>query len=509
MPTIAIVRLFGFPSRFVADPDGLPHKTVKIHTNAPCYVRTLIGLDVASCRDQHTGGQHLRMPETPNPRDHSTVDSAWRAQFERDALGHRVHTHVGVVAGACLAGPTTALEIAGVVLGLYALLRLTHTLALGIAWLRLPTTIVWGAVLAWTALAILWSADTAEGLDQLQTHRWLLLGAALFAVADQRDRIMTGFLAGVLIGNAVQLLQFIAVGVGWEALDFDRPTRISGWWGPAISATILTTAFAMHLPGAALGRGRARWLSLIGAGAASFGLLASGARAGWIAALVLLLIACSVAVRSALRSGDPRARWGLLGGAIVLVTIAGTAWATVGDRVGARTQEAVREVRDAWTDGRTDGSVSLRIAMMSWAVDAFQEHPVVGVGTGEFQDWAYAHDPRARGTPNPDGTYFWNCADHAHCTPLHVAACQGLVGVVLLLIAFTVSMLSAVRHVRPGRWGTLDAAPVWGLGALALMSAFDVPLVSTHGAAVVGLVLAMVPWSLPGPARPTEGVRRT
>jgi O-antigen ligase len=85
----------------------------------------------------------------------------------------------------------------------------------------------------------------------------------------------------------------------------------------------------------------------------------------------------------------------------------------------------------------TDGAVLGRITLMRAALHTFIDHPIIGVGPGQFPPFysgAYADDPRLKLRNLPDGTW------RAHSLYLEIAAEEGIIGITAFLLVVWVLM---------------------------------------------------------------------
>lgn len=279
----------------------------------------------------------------------------------------------------------------------------------------------------------------------------------------------------------MQLLNAWALhGGGPDAFRFGRlPDRMSGWWDPAVAGTILTAAIGLHLPAALMGSGKKRVIGIMGVFATAGGLAMTGSRGGWAASVLLVMGAGLFAmvragVRGENRTGTALAFMSLVASFLVV------GFALRGP-IADRLDKAQSQVAAAM-EGEVTGDTGARIAMKQDAITAFAEHSIAGVGTGGFSAFSerrHADDERPV------------AHDHAHDTLLHTAASNGLVGVALLLAAFTFAIIDAARHARSHGFGTYYAGPLFALAGLALTTPFDTLHVSASAAAVTGMVFAL------------------
>jgi O-antigen ligase len=189
------------------------------------------------------------------------------------------------------------------------------------------------------------------------------------------------------------------------------------------------------------------------------GLLISGSRSAWLGAAGGLLPALAYAPRRPLRLG-----------VLVAATVA----------VGAATVYSAPEATlHRFTGSMKDTDVGFRVREWIWhgSVLMAREHPIVGVGPGNFCYWSPRYLGAALHAPCGDQLYRNELfAVHAESEPLELLCEGGIVGAALLLW-----MLARVLR---------RCGPEWaGLAALLATSLFGFPLHSAPNA-LAGLLLA-------------------
>jgi O-antigen ligase len=396
--------------------------------------------------------------------NHPTLDRAHRAAAAIFAFG--------------LGLPITPMELAGVPLILVTLARLPAALHLYPSLLRRPAVIAALAWAAWAALAVTWSPDPAQGLDELAALRWLWVPLALWPVLDRPVLFVAALTAGMLAYNASQLTQLAGQSLGIEALTFGHaPDRIAGWSQPAVAGSILLAALGLHLPAALAGRGPSAWTARALALITALALLATGTRGAWLAAVPLTL---AVTLLLAPRPPRPSRRAVLIAVPAALL-IAAAAWAALGPAIASRIDEGRREIHAAISAGDFSTSTGGRIVMWAWAGRAIAERPITGVGTGGYRAWVTARQ-RERGIDPASQRVL----DHAHSAYLHAAAAQGAVGLALLAAA----AVFAVRHAltRPLDPHTAAAAALLALLAAGITDAVQVNAQTSALLATLGTI---------------------
>lgn len=394
--------------------------------------------------------------------------------------GHRFHVLSACLFCCFLAGPNSFVEISAAVLVITAVGRLYATWRLYPALFAMPVMLLSVLTIAYTALALLWSPDRTQGLDELDAMRWALVVPALWPLRHVRGVLILCVTLGYLSANVCQLVQWLAFEFGWESLDFDAyPNRISGWLSPASGGSVLMAALGLHLP-AALSldhplRRPARALAVC----SLVSVLATGARGAWIAAALLLVVAVVYAVWRSPQRGR------LVTGAAIAATVIGAlAWFALGEQIRSRYVEGRDEVIAAFDSGKYNTSTGARINMLLWAGRALGEHPVLGVGTGGYQAWVRSEQFDRGIDPATQPVY-----GHAHSSPAHIGASQGAVGLALFGALAVVILLSAKP--RDGEWANYQAGIWMALIGVLLAGILDVVHINSQTSAVLWTMVAL------------------
>lgn len=381
--------------------------------------------------------------------------------------------------------PTSLAEIAVIPPALFFLPLAHRSFSLWKETVTRPAFLALIAFYAWLAAGLLWSPNPSLGIEEAGTARFflvaILLTPALRVTTTGRASVIAGLCIGFLIGNAVQGLNAWALHAeGPAAFRFGRALdRMSGWWDPAVSGTILTAAIGLHLPTSLMAQGRRRVLAIMGVFITACGLAMTGSRGGWAASVFLVMGAGLFAMIRAGARGKGRAGTALAFMSLIAsFLIVGFAFrGPITDRL----ERAEGQVAAALS-GEVTGDTGARIAMKQEALGAFLAHPIAGVGTGGFSSWT----AEQRGADDRVAAF-----DHAHDTALHIAASNGIVGLALLGAVFVFTFRDGIRTARTHGFGTYHAGPLFALAGLALTTPFDTLHVSNSAAAVTGMVVAL------------------
>jgi len=412
------------------------------------------------------------MSERAAPKKSFDFDPVRAAARERDPRGHAVHAWFAAAAAAFMTGPTSYAEFALVPVFVYTLLRLwvLGDALLLLARRALPVLLIVFA--AWLLAGILWTdAPRSVALDEPGNLRWCIAIAMFWPVLDRRGLIVGGLVFGLALGQLAQLYHGLGELLGFET-PFDRfAGRVSGWWDPAVAGGVLTVALGLQLPSALMGQGRARWVAIGLAMAAAIGLAATGSRGGWLAAMGMVFVGLVVAIRTG--KGRNAAlvciAAGVLGAGVAAATPA------IRDRVSS----AFEQVSASVEEGDYSGDVGARLAMAVSASHAFASSPIVGVGTAGYAAWAQARSEADL-----------PLHDHAHNTWLHLAACNGIVGVGLFGAVFVFAFRGSIGWAKDAI-GSARAGPLFALIGLAFFSLFDTLHASQQTAAMLAALFAL------------------
>lgn len=338
-------------------------------------------------------------------------------------------------------------------LALWLALGLPGLWALAASRWRLTWLIALLALVGWGAASTAWALMRETRPEVTGTAAFQFVVVAAFAVvtacAGPRPRVLIRALAaGLALLSALTLAQALAgqpIGldtVGEFAfgpdvpassllragdLTYYRPTGLTPH--PNIHAGML---MAGTLAAAALWFERRRGPQVIGAALAAPGfgaLLLTFSRAG--------LVGLAAGGLAMLLMLWPRLR--RREGARGLLLAAGLAAVTAGVLVAA--YGPFFSARVAASEPVEMRSISDRIVFTDFALRSIAEHPVSGVGVGNFP-WQASYYLRE--------TFFALRGDNVHNLFLTVAAEQGLVGLALLLVALVSGLAAAWRAIRTG-----------------------------------------------------------
>ncbi len=297
------------------------------------------------------------------------------------------------------------------------------------------------AFVGWSAVSSLWSLDANMSLISI-----LVLGPCLALVFLTRDLVRTrrdfdgvlqAYIYGCMVSIAASLFAFASGST--TRVSAEGAQRFSA---PNLDPNYLGLMLCLGMPMAwhlfrreHTGHPFLRWLH----------------GAYWILAILALLLTRS---RGALLAAVPALLWMLLSlrglgrwqRVSSLLLLGGGIWAL-----------RFVDVSDTWRRfGSTLSSgdtMSGRLVIWRQALQAFLEHPIVGVGSGALQSYTETHIGR--------GVV-------AHNTYLSVAAELGLIGLLLLGVALCYATIAAIRQPPPYRGLSLALLCVWAIGVTSL-----------------------------------------
>ena len=415
-------------------------------------------------------------------------------EFARDALARArggprwlwwVHVAGGLAWMVLVSGRTTYIEVGGALLWLATFARMPWVWRAFVMGLAHPLFLAMVAWTLWRVVSLAWSPDVAQGIDRIDKMRFVWNIPFLMPLAPMVGTMVLSVVGGSLIYNLSQVSHSLGrAGLDWLP-QWDRmPNRNSGWNDPVAGGTKLAAVLGLHL--GLLLKGwltrRLAWACLGGAGTiiTLAAIVATGTRAAWIAAAVLVGLACVVAAL--------RVRWTARRAlvAAVAVLVLGAAGGVPAWKVAApRTLEAREELRQVFEDKNFSSYTGTRLLLMWWAVQAFADHPIIGTGEGGYEPWVLANlekrgiDPASRTHTGP----------HPHNTLLQPLANTGIVGfalyaVVLLMMARIA--WEARRHEHPA-----SAGLPWALLGLFVACLFEILHMNTHILAMWQLLMGL------------------
>lgn len=414
--------------------------------------------------------------------DQIGCDQAFERMHRRDSIGDRLHLALACFGLMVFFGPVTISELAFAPLVAFFFVRVINTFPVWVHGFGQP--IVLGAIAlgCWMMLSLIWSGDPIQGWSEIAELRWFLLVGFMYPVIEKRMILIGALCIGLAIGQLGQFADaFNGFGIAWLAeLVENHHGRIGGWWQPVVGGSMLVAGLGFHLPAALFGNGRTRIIGTLGSASIGIGILATGSRGAWIAAAMLIVICFGFGLMT---------KWMHWKRALVMAVVAGAVVVggalALGDGLTRRIDETKIELNEI-VDGQYDSYTGQRVRMGKVAIAGIKEHPIIGIGAGNYQHWGNQHDP-------DQGIFA-----HAHNGLLHMWSTLGLIGIVIWVAILGIMTRSAWR-LRKSDLGQLYAiGPFFAIIGLTLASITDVVQLNTQTAALIGILAALSPSICPG-----------
>jgi O-antigen ligase len=394
--------------------------------------------------------------------------------------GHMLYITSACVFCLFIALPQSFFEVSSAVLVGFFVVRLYAMWRLYPPMLSLPIVSLAILYTLYTAIGILWSPNQVYGFHEFDVTRWILVVPALWPLRHLRRWFIFCIILSYLTVNSVQLIQFLALEFGWESLDFDAyPDRISAWYMPASGGSILLASFGLHLPIALNRRHSLRWPARVLSIIALLAVIATGARGAWIAAALLTTLAVGITIWQS----SHRTRT-LVTAVIIAAVVLPVAWFALGSKIESRVVEARTELRRTIEDKDFATSMGARVNMWIWAGRAFAEHPILGTGTGSYQTWV-----KAEQTELGIDLVKEPIERNAHGAYVHIAATQGLVGLILFGALLTAVLIGAAPNASD--ISTYQAGLFMAIVGVVIVGIFATYHLHTQTAAVLCTLVAL------------------
>ena len=282
-------------------------------------------------------------------------------------------------------------------------------------------------VYAFLLVSLLWSSDLQWGRDLIGRHKFFLLFPLYFAVArpEHFGRYVAAFLASIAFCEALAFYNWIQLHVWPELPEGIRVRKDPADTAPFVDRIFYTPilAFAGYLAGhrVLFGTLAWRWRMVYAAllVATTFNLIIAGGRAGLIGFLVMLvLLAFQRLGRRPLVASSVAAT---MVAALVLGGYHGN------DYFKSRVDDGIETL--VHYEQHPESSASLRLVYVKNALRIVSEHPLLGVGIGDYR----SEYERVNAAHTPDWAPAWN----PHNYYLFVLTAAGLpAGIALVVLLF-------------------------------------------------------------------------
>lgn len=449
--------------------------------------------------------RHQNRPQPPEPHHTQSprtrmIHWRWSTQFLHTlgTFGHPIHAWLAALWCLGCSGPAFAVELLALPLYVATLARLPFVWRAARDACTQPALIAIFAFWLWTACTAAWSADPAGARHELEYVRWVPVVMTLWAILDRRNLLIAALCVGFAIAQIAQLAEFIALRQGIELFSHppapDPLARVSGWWHqPAMGGAVLVIAAALHLGPALFASGWRRWTGLAGLAASLLGILATGTRGSLLSAACLLLIALAARAWWAFKQRTKASRTPLIALAALIMLASGAVASPLGVGLRDRARLAHTQLSRALHDRDFDSDMGGRLVAAMSALDAARQHPLQGIGAGDFLSHTEDYVQRENLNIAP-----WRVDKlrTAHNTYLHTLATTGVIGLALLLTIFALALRGAsleLRTLGPAALARYASAPFVALLALAIVACFETIHLNMSSAAVATTLVALSP----------------
>lgn len=289
-------------------------------------------------------------------------------------------------------------------------------------WLRaewtIPVTMI--VVLPW--IALLYTNDLENGFHFAgKSQYWVLAfaGASLFVAKEEARNMLKAFIAGLSLNSVISVLQYF----GAVPMEKGMPIGFFGWH--ITYSLMLVFGILMLSSFYPKAEGWKKKSAIAGLCLLFFAVLSVvPGRIGYVAFIAMFPFALVNII------GRKRTL------AVIALSVVAGAALYFSPVVQERTDKAVREIRSYLRKGNIDTSIGRRFHMWEGAVKLFAEHPIIGVGPGDYKDEMNRYDPE--GTV-PD-------IDQPHNSFLYMAVGFGIVGLVPLIWVLFILLKNGFRR---------------------------------------------------------------
>jgi O-antigen ligase len=229
-------------------------------------------------------------------------------------------------------------------------------------------------------VGFLWTSDLSNGW-QIAGREALLLIIPLFMMVLKKEHVSaaTGaFMASMLLSTVLSFLIWFKVAPDILKLESGDPVPFMGRISYAPYLTIAIYISVYYLLFASKATKPIKILASIAAASMTYILFISNGRAGQIMFFVMVGIVIFQHQKKHL------ARAALIT-LIVVPSVAAIAFMS-SDRFSGRMKQIVTNIQQLDKDRNKDTPVGARITFVRNSLEIFREHPVFGVGTGDFKD---------------------------------------------------------------------------------------------------------------------------
>lgn len=290
------------------------------------------------------------------------------------------------------------------------------------------------------AAVMLNMALTGWAMNLLDRPLHLAYSVLLMLLVARRGMSMRAFIVATMVAALASglIAYHEAVIAGHE-----RVFGLGGRWNAVPFGNFSLLMGSLSLAGAlALQNGDGldpRWLlaGLLAFASAGYASMMSGARGGWLALPVLLLIATH-----ARRSIRPRLRVAMAAALLALAAVGFSFSDSVRARVDAAVANVSTFILDPSAPGAVENATGIRLAMWRWGIERFAEHPMTGIGHANFATYRAAAVERGEMPPH------FNELSNLHNEIISSLAFGGLPSALALLAFWALAVAFFARRLR-------------------------------------------------------------
>ncbi|MBU2737388.1 O-antigen ligase family protein [Acidithiobacillus concretivorus] len=311
-------------------------------------------------------------------------------------------------------------------------------------------TIPLSGLMLWTFLGLLWSNDVSAGLKVAQMAAFGIY-AFMGATLPWEEKNVRLFIRLFLLGLFINAIIAVLKSTGTLIIPYGQPHQFVGlashiWWSMALTQGLLWFLWDWRHRWAF-----PRWIIAPVALLFFAVLILSPARSGQL--LFIILVPAAIWI---LYSGQWR-YWGL--GTLLLAITA----MSFSPMVEHRVELGISNLQQFWNNpNRTETSWGIRIATMEAGAEMFFNHPIIGVGTGDFSQQMIILQKQGIVTKTPG--IINTSASNSY---LSEAAALGLPGIILFLwFIWSVSLEAWRVRLRPQGWFVLTYLGIFWVGGL-------------------------------------------
>ncbi|MCH2142197.1 MAG: O-antigen ligase family protein [Phycisphaerales bacterium] len=340
------------------------------------------------------------------------------------------------------------------------------------------------ALPCWSLITCIWSDQPIWGLEEVGAMRGLVAVFVVYPVLHHITPLIISFLGGVLIVNAVQILQVADLiptkkhSYRFAAGGSPNPLGLLLSGGVVIATTFALTS--KHKSGALI------W-SFVTAITFS-GIVLVQNRGGILAASIACIVVTIVglAIRHTTWARVPLVVLSGASSLVLLIGIDATFFESRG--IAAWTHQFEQTMHEVQSDDvpAYKSSIGIRKTMWAASMQLWESHPIVGLGAGGmgmhlevWPDLTHFNEIDKHGKPIPRDF-------HPHSTWCWILASTGLIGGLLL---FAMLVLTSIAYAQRLAAQPIMLASIGLLTAWCIANTFDSLLLTGQTAAMLGLIL--------------------